>query len=77
MVGTSIHFATERAPCGKLVDGHRHREDDAAGLIIDDLHYACGCQRIRHEFHDGSVRVKIIRHDGKVLKDEHSAEHEA
>ena len=47
------------------------------GLRIDDRTYACGCRMIRHEFHDGSVRIKTIRHDGKVLKDEHSGNHEA
>jgi hypothetical protein len=77
MLSATEQFSRERAPCGKLRGGARHREDDEAGLVIDDLRYDCGCRRIRHEFHDGSVRIRIVRHDGKVLMDEHSAEHEA
>ncbi|MGO4616082.1 hypothetical protein AB4305_17525 [Nocardia sp. 2YAB30] len=76
MLSTTEQFSRERAPCGKLRRGARHREDDEAGLVIDDLLYDCGCRRIRHEFHDGSVRIRIVRHDGKVLRDEHSADHE-
>jgi len=76
MLIATTRFTSERAPCGKLCDGARHREDDDAGLIIDDRRYDCGCRRIRHEFHDGSVRIGAVRHDGKVLLDEHSADHE-
>ena len=77
MVTTTTHFTRERAPCGKLMDGARHWEDDDAGFVIDDLRYICGCRRIRHVFHDGSIRIRTVRHDGKVLLDEHSADHEA
>lgn len=77
MVGTRTQFTEEQAPCGKLRDGSRHREDDAAGLVIDDVTYDCGCRRTRHEFHDGSVRIRSVRHDGKVMRDEHSGDHEA
>jgi hypothetical protein len=77
MTGTKIHFTRERAPCGKVVDGDRHLEGDSEGLSFDDLIYACGCRRIRHEFHHGSVRIRTTRHDGKVLADEHSGDHEA
>jgi hypothetical protein len=77
MVGTRTHLSRQRAPCGKLVDSDRHQEADDTGLVIDDLTYACGCRGIRHEFHDGSVRFRTVRHDGKVLLDEHSADHEA
>ena len=77
MVGTSTHFTSEKAPCGKRSDGERHRENDDDGLVIDDLTYLCGCRRTRHEFHDGSVRIRTVRHDGKVLVDEHSSDHEA
>jgi hypothetical protein len=76
VVGTSTHFR-ERALCGWLVNGVRHREDDAAGLLVDDVAYECGCRVMRHEFHDGSVRIRKVRHDGKVLVDEHSGDHEA
>jgi hypothetical protein len=70
MVGTSVSFEREQAPCGKTVDGTRHREDDDQGLVIDDFFYACGCRRTRHEYHDGSVRSTVVRHDGRVLADE-------
>ncbi|MCP3819095.1 hypothetical protein NLX86_13520 [Streptomyces sp. A3M-1-3] len=76
MVGNTIDFTEERAPCGRIVDGLRYQEEDAAGLFIDEVTYACGCRQVRREFHDGSVRVKTVRHDGTVLQDEHSAEHE-
>jgi hypothetical protein len=32
--------------------------------------YACGCQCIQHEYHDGSVSRRVVRHDGKRLVDE-------
>lgn len=77
MLNTTKEFTAERAPCGKVADGRRHREEDDDGLVYDDLTFLCGCRRIRHTFHDGSVRMKTIRHDGKVLADEHSGDHEA
>jgi hypothetical protein len=77
MTGTRTHLAAELAPCGRLVEGDRSREGDADGLVIDSVTYACGCRRTHHEFHDGSVRVRTVRHDGKVLGDESSGDHEA
>ncbi|WP_328991096.1 hypothetical protein OG394_33065 [Kribbella sp. NBC_01245] len=77
MTGTTTHFTKERAPCGRTVDGDRSQEGDAEGLSFDDTLFACGCRLIRHEFHDGSVRIRTVRHDGKVLLDEHSGDHEA
>ncbi|MEU5850225.1 hypothetical protein [Saccharopolyspora shandongensis] len=59
------------------MNGVRHREGDAAGLLVEDVAYECGCRAMRHQFHDGSVRIRKVRHDGKVLVDEHSADHEA
>ncbi|MHA6794102.1 hypothetical protein ACVGVM_11420 [Pseudonocardia bannensis] len=75
MVGTSTGFTKERAPCGKRVDGSRYHEADGSGMVCDDVHYACGCRRILHQFHDGSCRTRVIRHDGRVLLNELSAEH--
>jgi hypothetical protein len=77
MVGTKTHFTQGIAPCGRPAEGDRHRDDDDSGLVIDDLLWACGCRQIRHTFHDGSMRVQTVRHDGKVLADEHSGDHEA
>jgi hypothetical protein len=67
MVGQRIQFIGERAPCGKVVDGHHYRDSDDAGLVFTDEYYACGCRKIQHEFHDGSMQTRSIRHDGKVL----------
>ena len=75
MVGTRIEFVAEKAPCGRRVAGSRHHEDDDSGLIFDDVNYACGCRIISHVFHDGSWRTRTIRHDGRVLANELSAEH--
>jgi hypothetical protein len=60
----------QRAPCGKIVDARHVRDDDGLGLIIDDFLYACGCRRTHHEYHDGSMRSTVVRHDGKILTDE-------
>jgi hypothetical protein len=73
MPGTSSSFAREKAPCGRTVDGKHHHEEDDQGLVIDDTYYACGCRRNHHEYHDGSVRNTVIRHNGKVLADELNA----
>lgn len=77
MLTSTDHFTEEKAPCGKLQDGYRHQENDDEGLSFDDRRYSCGCRRIKHIYHDGSLRMRVIRHDGKVLSDEHSADHEA
>jgi hypothetical protein len=76
MVETKIRFTAERAPCGKFRDGVRHRELDGFGLIISDVTYDCGCRRMHHEFHDGSMSIRTVRHDGRVLSDERSSPHE-
>jgi hypothetical protein len=73
--GTSDPFSKERAPCGKRVGGSRHRESDDDGFAYNDVIYSCGCRHISHQFHDGSIRIRIVRHDGRVLLNEWSAEH--
>jgi len=77
MAATSILFKTQKAPCGRIVDGEHIRQNDDEGLVIDDLYYACGCRSIRHEYHDGSVLRKVVTHDGTVLADDITAEHHA
>jgi hypothetical protein len=74
MGGTRTKFAAELAPCGRTVGGEHYRDDDEQGLVIYDQYYSCGCRRIRHEYHDGSVTTRAIRHGskGKVLMDEHT-----
>jgi hypothetical protein len=39
-------------------------------VVTQETFYACGCQSIQHEYHDGSVSRKVVRHDGKLLVDE-------
>jgi len=36
--------------------------------------YACGCRHIVNQYHDGTVRTRIVRHDGRILLNECSAE---
>jgi hypothetical protein len=73
---TMTHFTKQKAPCGRTVDGDHHVEGDDDGFKYDDLKYACGCREIRHVYHDGTTRFRTTRHDGKVLKDERTGEHE-
>ena len=77
MVATTTHFTKQKAPCGHMKDGDHHVEGDDDGLDYDDVRFSCGCRETRHVYHDGSIRIRTIRHDGKVLKDEHSGDHEA
>ena len=75
MVGTSTGITEEKAPCGKRVGARRYHEDDGSGLLYNDVIYACGCRMISHTFHDGSCRTRTVRHDGRILANELSAEH--
>jgi hypothetical protein len=75
MVGTKTRFTAGKAPCGKIVDGEHYLENDGEGLVIRDDYFVCGCRRIRHEFHDGSIQVRNVRHDGRGDRDESGADH--
>jgi hypothetical protein len=77
MAVTSTYFKAERAPCGQIVDGEHFEDQDEQCLVTDELSFVCGCRIIRHEYHDGSISRKVVRHDGKVLADEHQDEHQA
>ena len=70
MAVTTKHFDRETAPCGQSVPGDRLKDRDEQCLLSDETFFACGCQRIRHEYHDGSVSSKVVHHDGTVLEDE-------
>ena len=70
MVLTNAGFKGQQAPCGKIVDGETYEDQDEEVLVTQEVDYACGCRTIRHEYHDGSVSRKVIRHDGTVLVDE-------
>lgn len=63
-------FKAQLAPCGRIVDGETYQDQDEEALVTEEVDYACGCRAIRHEYHDGSVSQKVVRHDGRVLVDE-------
>ncbi|MBI2821122.1 MAG: hypothetical protein HYX74_02760 [Acidobacteria bacterium] len=66
----SASFKSEKAPCGRIVEGKRYEDRDQECLLTEDVHYACGCHSIQHEYHDGSISRKVVRHDGTILVDE-------
>lgn len=69
MVAT-YSFSRQQAPCGRIVGGETYQDSDDETVLTQEFDYACGCRTIRHEYHDGSVSQKVIRHDGAVLVDE-------
>jgi hypothetical protein len=69
-------FTDQRAPCGRAIDGARVLDDDEQGYVFEHLTWDCGCQTTRLQYHDGSVRHRVVDHHGKVRTDEHSAMHE-
>jgi hypothetical protein len=52
------------------VSGESYEDRDDQTLLTEEMDFTCGCRIIRHEYHDGSVSRKVIRHDGRVLVDE-------
>jgi hypothetical protein len=70
MPATSTSFRSQQAPCGRIVDGETYEDQDPETLLTREVDYTCGCRSIRHEYHDGTVSRKIVRHDGRVLEDE-------
>jgi hypothetical protein len=69
-MGTNTSFKDQQAPCGRIVDAESYQDRDDDALLTEELNYACGCRSIRHEYHDGCMSRKVVRHDGKVLVDE-------
>ena len=63
-------FKSQQAPCGRIVDGETFEDHDDEVVVTRNVEYSCGCQSIQHEYHDGSVSRKVVRHDGHVLIDE-------
>ena len=63
-------FHGRLAPCGQVASVESHEDVDDDTQVTEALTYSCGCRSIRHEYHDGSLSNKVIRHDGKVLVDE-------
>jgi hypothetical protein len=70
MAPTKTSFKSLQAPCGQIVDGESYQDRDEDVLLTEELDYVCGCRSIRHEYHDGSVSAKVVRHDGTVLMDD-------
>jgi hypothetical protein len=71
MPAATTHFSQEPAPCGRTVEGDHFQDQDNDCLVSDEWFFACGCKSLRHEYHDGSFSREVIRHDGRVLVDEH------
>ena len=69
MTSTSS-FKSQKAPCGQMVDGESSLDQHDDVLVTHAMDYSCGCRTVRHEYHDGSVSHKVVRHDGKVVVDE-------
>jgi hypothetical protein len=63
-------FKATAAPCGRIEAGESYEDRDEEALVTEERDFACGCRTIRHEYHDGSVSQRIVRHDGTVLLDE-------
>jgi hypothetical protein len=75
MTKSSVSFKNQVAPCGHHVTGEHYQNEDDQGLVTDSWLYDCGCQKTRQEYHDGSMYVQTVRHDGRVLVDEEISEH--
>jgi len=60
----------EQATCGQIVECEVFEDQDQEVLITQELIYACGCLSLRHEYHDGSVSLRVVHHGGKVLVDD-------
>jgi hypothetical protein len=69
-VNASGSFKGQQAPCGRLCDGESYEDHDDEVVVTRETFYKCCCQSIRHEYHDGSLSQRIVRHDGRVLVDE-------
>ena len=64
------NFKGREAPCGRIVDGATFEDHDDEVVVTREVEFSCGCLSIQHEFHDGTVSRRIVRHDGHVLVDE-------
>jgi hypothetical protein len=69
-MNASGSFKDQKAPCGRTVDGEHFQDQDDETIVTQEIVYTCGCQSIKHEYHDGTVSTRIVRHDGVVLQDE-------
>jgi hypothetical protein len=67
---TRTRVDNEQAPCGQVSGCERARDRDDEGLLMDHVRYDCGCTSLRDEYHDGSMRLRVVHHSGKVIIDE-------
>jgi hypothetical protein len=58
-----------------MADSDHYEDEDGCGLVLSGEYYDCGCRRIRRKHHDGTTRVRVIRHDGKPYKPELGPDH--
>ena len=77
MVGMRTQFTSEQAPCGRTVDGEHYRDEDDRAWSSTTSTTRAAAATIRHEYHDGSIHTKAVRHDGKVVSDDFGPEHGA
>ena len=71
---TNTSFKSEKAPCGQIGEGDRHRDEDGECMLTDRVLFACGCQVVRHEYHNGTVFPfgGALRRQGPGGQDEQS-----
>jgi hypothetical protein len=70
LVNANGNFKDQQAPCGRIVDSERYEDHDEEVVVTEETLFACGCQSINHQYHDGSVSRRVVRHDGVVLVEE-------
>ena len=63
-------FKGQPAPCGQLADSEHYEDHDDDCVVTRGVEFACGCRSLQHEYHDGSVSRRVVRHDGRVMVDE-------
>ena len=63
-------FKGQPAPCGKVCDGEQYEDHDDDCVVTRGVEFACGCLSVQHEYHDGSLSQRVVRHDGQVLLDD-------
>ena len=61
---------SQKAPCGKIVDGVTYEDRDEQTILTEEHCYSCGCLVIRHQYHDRSLSRKEVQHNGKILVDD-------
>lgn len=63
----SSSFSDRSTPCRRRTGGNQYEDRDGTTLLTQLVVFWCGCQIVRHEYHDGCVGRTVVRHDGRVL----------